>query len=577
LNRQQQFGRYVRTVRHLRADQLAHRVRLRAQKHAYRHFPAEAARVFARSAPAEAGWPGGFQPLDARTETVGRPSLAANVAGEFDLLGERHDLGRATDWQPAGASQLWRYHLHYFDWAWVALAAPRAAETQSAFATLYRSWRQDNPVGRWDAWSPYVVALRAWTLCSIFEPVIRGSEVEAEVRDDLGTHARYLRANVEFDVGGNHLLKDLKALAGLAVFLGDGRLLRFAVRHLARQLDVQILDDGGHFERSPGYHAQVLGDLIDIAELLEAAETTPGLVARLEASIGAMRSWLAALVLPDGSVPLLNDSVPVSEARLRALGVEPSPSDEGMSVLEDSGYVVVRPRPGASVVMDVGAPCPDELPAHAQADALSVLVHVDGDPVLVEAGTSTYTPGERRQYERSTAAHNTVEIDGEDQTEVWGTFRAGRRHRTELLEASSAGGQTIVVGKHDGYRHLPGAPVHRRSLEVAADGLHVRDEILGEGKHDVILRWHLADGAQFSEHKDAVRIGPHRLTWEAGEASVRFVGAGDAPLGVIGIAHNETRPAPCVEIALHDVTLPVRLHSELQFAPPVRPSCHDPW
>jgi uncharacterized heparinase superfamily protein len=565
LNRQQQLGRYVRTVRHLRADQLAHRVRLRTQKQAYRRFPVLTGRIFDASAPADSGWPTGFRPIDALTETVGRPSLTANVAGEFDLLGESHDLGRPIEWQPDGASQLWRYHLHYFDWAWVALENPRSAETQSAFATLYRSWRQDNPVGRWDAWSPYVVALRAWTLCSIFEPVIRGSEVEAEVRDDLGTHARYLRANVEFDVGGNHLLKNLKALVGLGVFLGDDRLLRFAVSHLVEQLDVQVLEDGGHFERSPGYHAQVLGDLIDVAGLLQAAGTMPGAVARLDASIGEMRSWLAALVQPDGSVPLLNDSVPVSETRLRALGLVPAPCDVALTVLEDSGYVVARPRAGVSVVMDVGAPCPAELPAHAQADALSVLVQVDGAVVLVEAGTSTYVPGARRQYERSTAAHNTVEIDGEDQTEVWGTFRAGRRHRATMLEASTGGGRMVVVGEHDGYRHLPGAPVHRRRLAMTPEGIRVDDEVLGDGEHDLTLRWHLAEGAQLNEDGDAVQIGPHRLSWEAGRADVRFVPAGHEPWGVMGVAHNQTRPSPCLEIALEGVTLPARLRSELKF------------
>ena len=56
-------------------------------------------------------------------------------------------------------------------------------------------------------------------------------------------------------------------------------------------------------------------------------------------------------------------------------------------------------------------------------------MHVDGEPLLIDTGTSTYAAGAVRDRERSTAAHNTLEVDGRDSTEVWGAFRAGRRAR----------------------------------------------------------------------------------------------------------------------------------------------------
>ena len=74
-------------------------------------------------------------------------------------------------------------------------------------------------------------------------------------------HAGFLRRHLEFDVGGNHLIKNLKALAGLAVLFGDERTLDRTLNLLSRQLAVQVLPDGGHFERAPAYHCQVLADL----------------------------------------------------------------------------------------------------------------------------------------------------------------------------------------------------------------------------------------------------------------------------------------------------------------------------
>ena len=91
------------------------------------------------------------------------------------------------------------------------------------------------------------------------------------LRAELAAHAGFLRRNLETDVGGNHLIKNLKALVGLAVFFGDDALLARALGRLRRQLSVQVLPDGGHYERAPAYHCQVLGDLIDIAGLLQAA------------------------------------------------------------------------------------------------------------------------------------------------------------------------------------------------------------------------------------------------------------------------------------------------------------------
>jgi uncharacterized heparinase superfamily protein len=559
-----EVGRLARTVRHLSPTQLGHRVRLRAQKQVYQAAPSLTARLFDASTSRAAAWPHSFRPVDASNEAVGRPSLEDNVRGRFDLLDVVRDLGHPIDWQPANASQLWRYHLHYFDWAWVLLQDGSPPAT-GAFAELYRSWRDANPVGCWDAWSPYVVALRAWTLCSIAGSLRSDAELSAELRADLVVHARYLRANVEFDVGGNHLLKNLKGLIGLAVFLGDAHLLRFSSRHLARQVDLQVLADGGHFERSPGYHAQVLGDLIDVHGLLVAAEALPGLTVTLAHAIERMQRWLAVVVQPDGSVPLLNDSVPVGPRRLRDLGVTGAPL-ERLTVLEPSGYAVLRPRKGVSLVFDVGPPCPNELPAHAQADALSLLLQVCGVDVLTDTGTSTYVAGERRQYERSTRAHNALEVDGQDQTEVYGAFRAGRRHRVTIHRVDEQPGRLVVEASHDGYRHLRGRPVHRRSVTVTEDGVEILDRVIGRGTHEVVVYWHLGRQAVCDDESPTVDVVGTRLTMGLPQdASWEYVRGGTAPLGIAAQAHNVLYDAPCLIVRLPAAELPVELRTRIAW------------
>ena len=501
-----ELARLGRTVVRLRPGQAAHRARLRAQRAGLARFPGAAARLLPGPDPsAAAGWPGAFRPLDALTPARW-PSGPELRAGKIILLGVTRPL--EDGWRHAGAPRLWRFHLHYWDWAWgLALPAggPGEPAGRAVFARLWRSWQAAAGAGYrdGDAWHPFPAALRAWSWCGQHRDLVAGSDLEPAFTAALADCAGFLRRHLEYDVGGNHLVKGLKAVTGLAIFFADERLLRQALRRLTRQVRHQILDDGGHFEHAPAYHCQVLADLTDVAGLLRATGREPP--AELTAAIDAMRGWLGAVLTPDGRVPPLNDGYPVDRGLLAALRPAPAP-EEPLTVLPDTGLVRMTAG-GWHLLADVGAPCPRSLPAHAHADTFGCLVFVDGCPLLADTGTSTYEAGPVRGYERSTAAHSTVQVDGTDSTEVWGTFRAGRRARVSGLaaEASRVGIRCEAV--HDGFRHLPGRPRHRRRWTLTRDGLLVEDAVTGRGRHEVILRWQLAPGSSVRIDGDTARIG----------------------------------------------------------------------
>ncbi len=150
---------------------------------------------------------------------------------------------------------------------------------------------------------------------------------------------------------------------------------------------------------------------------------------------------------------------------------------------------------GWHLLADVGPPCPPSLPGHAHADTLGCLLYVDAVPLLIDTGTSTYEPGPVRRHERSTAAHSTVQVDGTDSTEVWATFRAGRRARVSGLTARADSSCVTCAAVHDGFRSLPGHPLHRRRWSLTGGGLRVEDVVAGLGRHEIAIRWQLAAGA----------------------------------------------------------------------------------
>jgi uncharacterized heparinase superfamily protein len=529
-----------RTAVHLRPTQVAQRARLRTQLAALRRWPQLGQRLLASADPVPAGgWPTGFTPLDAIAPQRW-PSLAQLASGRITLLGVIRDLDGPARWQHADAPQLWRYHLHYWDWAWGLAAEADRGAARGAFTRLWQSWQTSCGLGHSDAWLPYPTALRAWSWCGLYRDLVAGSDLEPAFLRGIAAHAAFLRRHLESDVGGNHLIKGLKALAGLGMFLGDERLLARALEQLTAQLAVQVLPDGGHYERAPAYHCQVLGDLIDVSNLLSAAGRAPA--PRLALAIAQMRRWLGAVLTPDGAVPLLNDGYPVPGAVVAALQPEPAPGAP-LVTLPDTGLIRAAAA-GWHLIADVGAPCPDELPAHAHADTLGCLLHVDGTPLLVDTATSTYAAGQVRSYERSTAAHNTAEVDGADSTEVWGAFRAGRRARVHDPAAAGGAARVIAEAAHDGYRRLPGRPVHHRRWTLTGAGLQVDDEVTGGRRHEVVIRWHLAPGTAVQLQANGAVVstaagdfpvsvsasGPLRLSVEPGMVATGFCATTVAPV-----------------------------------------------
>jgi uncharacterized heparinase superfamily protein len=299
----------------------------------------------------------------------------------------------------------------------------------------------------------------------------------------------------------------------------------------------------------------VLGDLIDIAGLLRSAGH--GAPAGPPEVIAAMRRWIGLVLIPPGEVPLLNDGFPVSDKLLAEIAPAPPPAGP-LQVLPDTGLARITSG-GWHVLADIGPPCPRELPAHAHADTLSCVVHVDAEPLLIDTGTSTYAPGATRDRERSTAAHNTLEVDHRDSTEVWGAFRAGRRARVSEVSTSSDGETVTVEAAHDGYRWLPGRPAHHRRWSVSADELRVDDTVSGQGRHRVTVRWHLAPGA-------SLRLVPGgaAVTIAAGEISVTVTVTASSELALmattaqVSAGFGKTVTAP-VLVCILQPELPARI------------------
>lgn len=365
----------------------------------------------------------------------------------------------------------------------------------------------ENQPGWGNGWEPYPLSLR---IVNWIKWALAGHCLSVGALQSLAVQARYLAGRIEYHLLGNHLLANAKALVFAGMFFNGNEAaswLKKGLRILNSQLPEQILADGGHFERSPMYHCIIFEDLLDLLNLLDGQGTNAD-ISLLRMHARRMLGWMKCMSHPDGQIALLNDAalgVAAHPAALamyaEELGIRETDEEHSscpeierhdiscissdpirLIHLKSSGYIRVENGP-MTLFLDVAPIGPDYLPGHAHADTLTFEMSLHGQRFIVDSGTSRYDEGMERSLQRSTKSHNTVVIDGQDSSEVWGGFRVARRAKPFGLEIKEAApGFLTIRCAHDGYRRLPGRPVHWREWCVQRNSLAIQDVI--EGRHD---------------------------------------------------------------------------------------------
>lgn len=451
----------------------------------------------------------------------------------FRFLNVERALGPVSDWNNPAWPKLWLYNLHYFD----DLNAADSQARNAWHSALIKRWIVENPAAQGNGWEPYPLSLRIvnWIKWSL-----GGNTLTSEALHSLAVQVRYLSGRLEYHLLGNHLFANAKALVFAGLFFGGAegaRWLRKGLGLVERELAEQVLADGGHFELSPMYHNIMLEDVLDLVNLLETAPETPtgrwtSLTASWRHYASSMLTWARTVTHPDGQIALVNDAAfgiasPLDEIVTYAarLGVGGQALAGDLVHLESSGYV--RVQTGAAwALLDVGKIGPDYLPGHAHADSLSFELSVFGRRVVVDSGTSSYEADAERLRQRSTAAHNTVEIDGESSSEVWGSFRVARRAYPIGVELSRTDDIIRVRCAHNGYKRLRGHPIHHREWVFQEAGVAINDTV-GGSFEDAAARFHFHPGCslvQFDDRSGAIRLGNEgEIRWRVEHGSARLV------------------------------------------------------
>jgi len=406
--------------------------------------------------------------------------LSSYKKNVFTFLNINHYFENKIDWNYSEYGKLWTYNLTYFDYL-----NQQDISKEDSLILINDFIDQSEEIK--DGFMPFPISLRGLNWIKFLS---KYNIEDQKINDSLYVQYYILMDNIEYHILGNHLLENGFSLLFGAYYFQDEKFYAKAKKILTEELEEQILLDGAHFELSPMYHQLMLFRVLDCINLVQnnnwkKQELLELLCSKAEKMLG----WLNTITYKNGDIPLLNDSankIAPTTKELNDYALNLTLNAKHLT-LNDSGYRKIK-NERYEMIMDIGNIGPDYIPGHAHSDTFNFELYIEGKPFIVDTGLSTYETNARRTLERSTASHNTVEIDGKNQSEVWGGFRVARRAKIISLKED----ENFIEATHDGYKRI--GVMHTRKFITYEDSIIIEDRIEGSGKHQGIAYLHFYPG-----------------------------------------------------------------------------------
>jgi uncharacterized heparinase superfamily protein len=405
---------------------------------------------------------------------------------ETELINIKKSYQLPTLWSDKSGDDLWFFNVHYFDYI-------NNSEVDDKLKyKLVNNWI-DSVSCSSAGWQAYPASLR---IINWIKWIIKNEITDPKILQSLYSQCCHLDENIEYHILANHLFSNIKAMLIAGLFFDSAKSSRWIKKYTAmllRELKVQILENGGHYELSPMYHNICLEDLLDIISFKTAYSKTINHF--LITTAKKMLEWSGAMTHPDGEVSFFNDSASgiaatVSELKnfARTLGIDAHAQPK---IINDcDGYYVVK-KDLWDLKFDAADVMANHQPGHTHADALSFELSVGPQRFFVNSGISTYHDLKNRSFQRSTPAHNTIVIDGLNTSQVWSKFRVAKR--ASIIERSCrvSGDDIILKASHDGYKHLTPPVFLTREILLNKKRVVISDNLEGSGEHQIEIFFYL--------------------------------------------------------------------------------------
>jgi hypothetical protein len=466
---------------------------------------------------------------------------------------------------------------HHFLWLGQAYLLTKDEKYAEGYVKQINWWIDDNPVMRSINWTCAMdVSIRAvnwlYALNMFINSELITNAVAKKITKSLYEHAYFIYNNLEkyFPYSGNHYASNIVGLIYLGLFFNKNtfgkKWLSFALKEYFREIRVQVLPSGVHFEKSISYHRLVTEFFFYTQIVLENNDVYIPLDIR--ARIEKMLCFIKYYTKPDGTAPMIGDDddgrflpfikrpfndhryllciatikhkkpllkkyaqdyfcdsffILGKRSKFDFASIPDTKKTLSSKSFPDAGFLVIRHKEHYMFINNSGAAMYPDLAktagGHTHADMLSFELAVGQTTFLVDPGTYKYTssPAERNLF-RSTKMHNTLCVDGKNQHQITekNMFKLMAHARPVLFFHQSTKNTDVFQGSHDGYTNLVEQVSHKRTVRFNKKSLvfEVADEINGTGMHTLRWHFHFSDKIYLAEKPPYTIIAKSKATNE---------------------------------------------------------------
>jgi hypothetical protein len=395
-----------------------------------------------------------FTPIGVKNKYIGNLT--------FEFLNQKKIFSEKINFNFIEFGRLWNYNLQYADYLLDESHLVRERESH-----LFEITR--DVINNTIRLEPYPVSLRIInTILFISKHNIESKSINNSLRRQIN----FLKNNKEYHIDGNHLLENLISLSIASIALQEVGYIHKNSIELEKVLSEQIVEDGGHYERSPMYHNIILYRLLILYHVLLHNNGSQPHIQFLKNTLTRMLAWIKKMQVTHSTFPHFGDST--SNIMDEISEIEKMANENGIFYTDipfsDSGYRKYD-KNNILCYINFGNISPVYQPGHSHSDIMHYVLYKNLSPIIVDTAISTYDDCERRLFERSTHAHNTVSLQDQSQSELWSSFRFAKRANLEILidESDTLEGLILFADR---------TMKHKRKMHFEINQCTILDEII---------------------------------------------------------------------------------------------------
>jgi hypothetical protein len=436
---------------------------------------------------------------------------------QFTFINNKFLFKNDVEWVNNEQNSLWNFHLNYFDYLNDLIILYKTKQLEDLLLkgqSLVQDWINCSNKYNSVMWAPYTISLRLLNWISFYSYLIEYKHIDSvphTVLVSIKKQVRYLKTNLEHDVRGNHLFENLKTLILVEYFLDNTRLVNNYIKKINRVLEKQVLMDGCHFEKSVSYHIVVLNGILDILSIVDYNFNS---VTTLKKYASMMLEFYNRIKYTNVDYPLFNDSNYTMTDKLTGdvfktkSNLKLSENHLSVKRLKIASNYFVYQNQRLRLTMDLGNLGSNYLLAHSHNDIFNFELLVDNQKIVTDTGVFEYENSKQRQYSRSTQAHNTIQVNGFEQSDIWSSFRNGYRPTRFTTNIEEKKNYKLFKGKYK-YKNKY---THERSFYITKNNtIVIFDNVISKKKYSLNSYLHFDPEVKVVLHEDDVEVLSRKL------------------------------------------------------------------